>query len=143
MQITRKIATGAAAASLGLASFAGIGLATASHAGAAPARHHHVHCGRKHGHNYPPGKCFITFDKSKYHRGDTVHFHAKRFTAGATVKESLSCKSFHKRVGTDTAGHHGGVFGKFTLPDKTPKGHCTLRVHGGGSSVEGSFKARH
>ena len=142
MHFTRKIATGAAAASLSLASLAGLGLSTATHAAAAPARHQ-VHCGQKHGHPYPPGKCFIVFDKSKYHRGDTVHFHARVFPNETSVTESLTCGSFHKRVGTDRSGHHHGVYGKFTLPNKTPKGHCTLRVHGGGSSVQGGFKARH
>jgi hypothetical protein len=141
MQITRKIATAAAAASVSIASLAGIGLAT--HAAAAPARHHVHKCSQRHGKPYPPGKCFVVFDKGTYHRGDVVHFHAREFPNGTPVTENLTCGSFHKQVGTDHAGHHHGVYGKFTLPNKTPKGRCTLRVHGGGSSVAGSFKARH
>ena len=144
MEITRKVATAAAAVSVSLAGFAGIGLTAASHAAATPARHHHhLPCTTKHGHPYPPDKCFVVFHKSTYHRGDIVHFHARRFNSGQLVTEDLKCGSFSKRVGSAHAGNHSGVYDKFRLPKKTPKGRCTLTVHGGNSSVHGSFKARH
>jgi hypothetical protein len=143
MLITRKFVTKAAMATITVASLLGAGVSTASHAGAAVGKKHHVHCRLKHGHNYPPGKCYIEFNKGKYHRGDSVKFKAASFKPGSTVREHLRCKSFHKHVGSATAGNNGTINDSFTLPKHTPKATCTVAVHGGGSRVEGHIKARH
>lgn len=141
--ITRKIASGAAAATIAVASLLGLGIATIGHAGASPARHHHVHCTTKHGKPYPPGKCFIVFNEGKYTPGDHVKFQAKTFNGGQRVRVHLRCHSLHKHVLTTHANGNGTVSGGFDFPKHAPKGTCTLRVHGGGSDVSGNTKATH
>jgi hypothetical protein len=143
MLITRKIATGAATAALASASLLGMGISSATHAGAAPARHHHhhVHCRLHGGRNYPPGKCFIEFNKSKYKPGHTVKFTGMTFKPGATVNEQLTCRHVSKGEGSTTAGSNGAVHDSFSLSSKARK-HCTLTLTGGGSKVRGSFKVK-
>src|SRR5690349_11713447 len=67
--------------------------------------------------NYPPGNCQVLFDKSTYHRGDTVNFVSdKAFNRHEPVDGKLRCKhgSYHHSEGTFKAHHHK-VSGSFTL----------------------------
>jgi hypothetical protein len=140
--MTRKIATTVVAAAFTTASLFGVA-ATAGGAAAAPARHHHTHCTTKHHHPYPPGKCYIVFNKSKYHHRQHVKFKAKEFNPFQHVKVHIRCGTFHKRLNGADANSNGRVKHRFKLP-KGAAGHkhCTIRVHGGGSSVKGRIKVK-
>jgi hypothetical protein len=141
--MTRRIATTVVAAALTTASLFG-SVAIGGGAAAAPARHHHhTHCTTKHHHPYPPGKCYIVFNRSKYHHRQPVRFKAKDFNSFQHVKIHIRCGKFHKRVKGADANANGRVKNHFPLP-KGAEGHkhCTIRVHGGGSSVKGRIKVK-
>ncbi|HZP14572.1 MAG TPA: hypothetical protein VFA96_02025 [Nocardioides sp.] len=142
MQIVRKITTGTVAVSLATATALSWGLAMSGQAGATTVKHHRVHCTEKNHHPYPPGRCFITFNKHKYHHQEPVKFHAERFKPHQRLRVHLQCGKFHKHVLTTHANKHGKVTDNFSFPKNAPtSGHCTVRVHGGGDSVKGKIKA--
>ncbi|HTR70436.1 MAG TPA: hypothetical protein VMH41_09450 [Mycobacteriales bacterium] len=148
MPITRTIAAVASAAALAVTGL----LAVAPMAsGAVPASSLlYTKCRIHHSANYPPGKCYLRFNKASYHRHMNAKFvSGKDFKPGEPLKLVLRCKSGYHRHRNLVHGfsyHHvgpkGRVHGHIHLTHITPYGTCTLTVRGlsSNSKVRGSFK---
>lgn len=147
-----KFASKAAATALAVvcASSALVGVAATTTASAAPTKTvKFTHCHLKHGANYPPGKCYLRFNKSKYHRGDNVVMKSsKAFKPHEALKLVEKCKKY-KYV---PARHHGKTWhhtgplararGHFHVKKKNPYGKCTVTITGKttGDQVRGTFR---
>lgn len=140
MSISRRFATGLAAAALATCGLLGVGVGIgATAAGAAPAGSHHC---PSHSGKYPPGKCRIYFSKHTYHKKHHVSLQSGRvFKPGERVTVTLICPrtKHHKAYVRHLLPRHAGVRGAasavFKLSAKTPSGSCQVVLHGRHSGV--------
>jgi hypothetical protein len=148
MSITRKIASGASAAALATACLVTAGAGAAS---AAPSNSF-THCSIRNGVGYPPGKCFLRFDKGTYKRLQDVHFvSGTDFKAKEKLTVILRCAGGYAKTRNIVPGfsnHHvgpaGRVQGHLILTKHTPVGSCNVTItgHTSGSKVRGSFTVK-
>jgi hypothetical protein len=140
MSFTRKFGMSLATVGLVAGSLA-VGVAGAETAVAKPA----THCTLNSGDNYPPGQCYITFNKGTYTKGATVHFAGHHFTAaGLTVQERFRCQDgkFHTALGTVKTNKHNIAKGTFTVPAGALIGHCSLVLRNDGTTILDGFTVK-
>ena len=170
----RLIASKAAAATIAaVAVLSTLGLVVTPAATASPAQHqsapaqqqvvNYLHCRLHHSHNYPPGRCYLRFNRAHYKRFNRKHYvkatQVAHFRSGLhnfKPHEKVSllerCRhgyiNRHKRI-THNNRHHvnrrGRLFGHFRIATNTPFGKCTVTVTGktSGNKVRGSFRVVH
>jgi hypothetical protein len=140
MSLTRKF--GMSLATVGLvAGSVAVGVAGAETAVAKPV----THCTLNSGDNYPPGQCYITFNKGTYSAGSTVKFAGHHFPAqGVTVHEHFRCQDgkFHTALGTVTTNKNDIAKGSFTVPAGALVGHCSLVLTGDGTTILDGFTVK-
>jgi hypothetical protein len=160
MSILRVIASKSATAALAagcltaMSGWAATPSVAAPASAAAPVHAAKVHwtlCKLHHNTNYPPGKCYLRFNRGRYHHGQKLNFHSGvDFKPGEALKVIERCKGGYVLQKHHTPPHYhrqhttagGRAVGRFIIGNHTPLGTCSLTVTGltSGSKVRGTFK---